>query len=204
MEDPVGTPVKRGWAIMGEAWDNSPNADWKLSVLEMIVCGNETTLLMRSDGVVRGVPVVVKSLETVQFHDDAVHWKTYFDIPEGSEYGEWTSQAGTRQLLRFRRRSPRLLPRRLHLRGAPVASGSGQPTADAGHPSRGGHRGARRRRRRHGDLRDPAGARAGGDDPRVGGDQEGRPAGKWVIVAAAACIVLGLLLAMLPDKFVVT
>ena len=51
--------------------------------------------LMRSDGLVQGAPVVVESLETVQFHDDgSVHWKTYFDIPEGSEYGEWTSQTG--------------------------------------------------------------------------------------------------------------
>jgi len=95
MEDPVGTPVKRGWAIMSEAWDNSPNADWKLTILKMIVCGNETAMLMRSDGVVQGAPAVVESLETVQFLDDgSVHWKTYFDIPEGSEYGEWTSQTG--------------------------------------------------------------------------------------------------------------
>ncbi len=34
--------------------------------------------------------------------------------------------------------------------------------------------------------------------------KKGEPRGKWVIVAAPVCIVLGLLLAMLPDKFVVT
>jgi len=33
---------------------------------------------------------------------------------------------------------------------------------------------------------------------------KGEPRGKWVIVAAAVCIVLGLLLSLLPDKFVVT
>jgi MFS family permease len=34
--------------------------------------------------------------------------------------------------------------------------------------------------------------------------RKGEPRGKWVIVAAAVCIVLGLLLGLLPDKFVVT
>jgi hypothetical protein len=34
--------------------------------------------------------------------------------------------------------------------------------------------------------------------------RKGESRGKWVIVAAPVCIVLGLLLAMLPDKFVVT
>ena len=34
--------------------------------------------------------------------------------------------------------------------------------------------------------------------------KKGEPRGKWVIVAAAVCIVLGLLLGLLPDKFVVT
>ena len=31
---------------------------------------------------------------------------------------------------------------------------------------------------------------------------KGEPRGKWVIAAAAVCIVLGLLLGLLPDKFV--
>ena len=34
--------------------------------------------------------------------------------------------------------------------------------------------------------------------------RKGEPRAKWVIVAAPICIVLGLLLALLPDKFVVT
>ena len=34
--------------------------------------------------------------------------------------------------------------------------------------------------------------------------RKGEPRGKWVILAAAVCIVLGLLLGLLPDKFVVT
>ena len=34
--------------------------------------------------------------------------------------------------------------------------------------------------------------------------RKGEPRAKWVILAAPVCVVLGLLLAMLPDKFVVT
>ncbi len=34
--------------------------------------------------------------------------------------------------------------------------------------------------------------------------RKGEPRAKWVILAAPVCVVLGLLLAALPDKFVVT
>jgi hypothetical protein len=95
MEDPVGTPVKRGWEVMGEAWDASPNAEWKLTIEKLFVCGNEVAALMRSDGVVQGAPTTVLGIEIVRFGEDgSAHWKTYFDIPEGSQYGEWTSQTG--------------------------------------------------------------------------------------------------------------
>ena len=253
-------------------------------------------MLMRSDGVVQGAPVVVESLETVEFHDDgSIHWKTYFDIPEGSEYGEWTAQTGdtavsknsvrdaemgprngtpkwdaewdegpwftcapsghaarmetsrgcgstrscaratvtartsARGLLPPRRRERlpelrqgtghlgircrrldhaaqgvrcgeraadasglraggrRVLPGRLHLRGHRVgASSFGAWPADRRRRASRRPRASRcpgRWRRSHGDLRDPAGARASGDDPRVAGDQEGRARAKWVMIA---------------------
>jgi hypothetical protein len=95
MEDPVDTPVKRGWEIMSAAWDASPNADWKLTIEQLFVCGNEVATLMRSDGTVNGAPVSVLGIEVVQFGDDgSAHWKTYFDLPDGSEYAEWTSETG--------------------------------------------------------------------------------------------------------------
>jgi hypothetical protein len=95
MEDPVGTPVKRGWQIMGDAWDASPNADWTLTVERLITCGNEVATVMRSDGTVQGAPVSVVSIETVRFEPDgSVHWKTYLELPDGSEYADWTSQTG--------------------------------------------------------------------------------------------------------------
>lgn len=50
---------------------------------------------MRSDGVVQGTPTSVLGIEVWQFReDDSAHLKTYFDIPEGSEYGEWTTATG--------------------------------------------------------------------------------------------------------------
>ena len=50
MEDPVGTPLKRGWQIMGDSWDASPNADWKLSIQKMIICAGEAAVVMLSRG----------------------------------------------------------------------------------------------------------------------------------------------------------
>jgi hypothetical protein len=95
MEDPVGTPVKHGWDVMSEAWDASPNADWKLTIEQLFVCGNEVATLMRSDGVVQGQPVSVLGIEVLQFREDgSAHWKTYMQLPDGSEYAEWTSRTG--------------------------------------------------------------------------------------------------------------
>jgi hypothetical protein len=93
MEDPVGTPVKRGWEILGEAWDASPNQDWKLSIDRLIVCGNEGAAVIRNEGSVQGTALTVVSIEVYQFGDDgSVHTKTYWEAPEGgSGYADWTA-----------------------------------------------------------------------------------------------------------------
>jgi SnoaL-like protein len=93
MEDPVGTPVKRGWDLLAEAWDASPNQDWKLSIDRLIVCGNEGAAVIRNEGSVQGTPITVVSIEVYQFGDDgSVHTKTYWEAPEGgSDYAEWTA-----------------------------------------------------------------------------------------------------------------
>jgi hypothetical protein len=63
MEDPVGTPIKRGWDVMSEAWDTSPNADWKLGIGLLNVCGSAAAAVIRNSGTVNGEPTLIESIE---------------------------------------------------------------------------------------------------------------------------------------------
>jgi len=95
MEDPVGTPVKRGWDVMGEVWDASPNADWKLSVERLYVCANTGAAVIRNAGSVAGTPTVIESIEIYAFADDgSLHTQTYWELADGNEYAQWTATTG--------------------------------------------------------------------------------------------------------------
>jgi len=92
MEDPVGTPLKRGWEQMSDAWDHSPNEAWKLTIETLYVCGNEAAAVIRNDGNIDGTPISMRSIEIYAFHDDgSSHTKTYFDQPAGGEYAQWNA-----------------------------------------------------------------------------------------------------------------
>ena len=95
MEDPVGTPVKRGWDVMAEVWDASPNADWKLSILKLYVCASTGAAIIRNEGSVAGTPTVIESIEVYEFRDDgSLHTKTFWELAQGNEYAQWTAATG--------------------------------------------------------------------------------------------------------------
>src|SRR5437899_2088145 len=68
--DAVGTPLKRGWDTMAEVWDASPNADWKLAIGMLYVCGSTGAAVIRNSGAVNGQPTLIESIEIYQFRDD--------------------------------------------------------------------------------------------------------------------------------------
>jgi hypothetical protein len=96
-EDPVGTPPKRGSDFLGGLWDAAfSQGAWTLSVDHLVTCSNELAMLVSNEGVVEGATIVVRSIETYRFGDDgSLHVRAYFDIPAGSEYGEWTSSTAS-------------------------------------------------------------------------------------------------------------
>ena len=96
LEDPVGTPVKRGHEIMGEVWDAAfAESAWTLTLEECIVCGNEAALVVMNEGDVGGQPVALRGVEIVRFDDDgSVHYRTFYILPEGSQYAAWTETTG--------------------------------------------------------------------------------------------------------------
>jgi hypothetical protein len=97
MEDPVGTPTKRGHEILSDMWDHAfGQGAWTLTIEHLVTCGNELAMLVSNEGVIDGATIVVRSIETYQFGDDgSLHLRAYYDIPGGSEYGEWTSTTGS-------------------------------------------------------------------------------------------------------------
>jgi hypothetical protein len=100
MEDPVGTPLKRGWDVMEQVWDASPNADWKLGVDLLHVCGTTGAAVIRNSGTVNGTPMLVQSIEIYKFGDDgSLHVSTFWDLSIGNEYSQWTKETGEGELL---------------------------------------------------------------------------------------------------------
>ena len=98
MEDPVGTPVKRGWDVMGQVWDASPNADWKLGIGMLYVCGTTGAAVIRNSGTVNGEPTLIQSIEIYKFGDDgSLHTSTFWDLSTGNEYAQWTAETGEAQ-----------------------------------------------------------------------------------------------------------
>jgi hypothetical protein len=94
MEDPVGTPLKRGWDVMGEAWELA-NADWKLGIGLLYVCGSVAAAVIRNSGAVDGEATVVESVEIYTFDSDgSAHVSTFWPLSIGNEYAQWTAQTG--------------------------------------------------------------------------------------------------------------
>lgn len=94
MEDPVGTPLKRGWDVQIEAWDRA-NADWKLDIGLLYVCGSTAAAVIRNSGSVNGESMTIESIETYAFTDDgSLHTSTFWPLSIGTEYAEWTAETG--------------------------------------------------------------------------------------------------------------
>jgi len=98
LEDPVGTPIKRGVDVLGEVWDVAfEESVWTLTIEECIVCGNEAALVVLNEGTVGGTAVALRGVEVYAFGDDgSVRVRTFYNLPEGSQYAEWTEQTGER------------------------------------------------------------------------------------------------------------
>ena len=96
LEDPVGTPVKRGFDLLGEVWDRAfADTAWTITMQHCIVCANEAALVMVNDGTLGGVPVSVQGIEVYCFHaDHSVHQRTFYELPD-STYADWTATTGS-------------------------------------------------------------------------------------------------------------
>src|SRR5207244_1293763 len=95
-EDPVGKPVKRGWAMVEELWDRTltGTSHFKVDVRQILVCGDEVAAVCCTKGTSRGMDFSIDSIDVHQFHGDSIGVRSYWEIPAGLPYGEWTAVAG--------------------------------------------------------------------------------------------------------------
>jgi hypothetical protein len=96
LEDPIGTPPKRGWEILAEVWDRTARGRLYITPVQIIVCGNEGAAFCDNAGTVRGKDVLIKSIDIYKFGEDgSTHARSFWEIPEDLPYGEWTAQTGS-------------------------------------------------------------------------------------------------------------
>jgi hypothetical protein len=85
MEDPVGTPVKRGWEEMEATWDASMTSGLQLTIKTLYVCGGTTAVVMQNDGRVGDVAFSMDTIELYHFSDDgSIHAQAYWDPAAGA------------------------------------------------------------------------------------------------------------------------
>ena len=66
----MGTPLKRGWDVMGEVWDASPKTPTGSWASACFTCGSTAAAVIRNSGTVNGEPTLIESIEIYKFGDD--------------------------------------------------------------------------------------------------------------------------------------
>jgi hypothetical protein len=95
LEDPVGTPPKRGFAILEEVWERTSRDRLYITPTLIVVCGNEGVAVCENAGTVAGRQVLIRSVDVYLFGEDgSTHTRSYWEIPDGLPYGDWTAATG--------------------------------------------------------------------------------------------------------------
>jgi hypothetical protein len=94
IEDPVGTPPKRGMAMIEELWDRTGKDHFKTQVHQQLDCGDEIAVVCLTEGEHAGRSYTIWSVDVHQLRGDALAIRSYWEIPTGMPYGEWTAAHG--------------------------------------------------------------------------------------------------------------
>lgn len=95
IEDPVGTPVKRGWDAVAELWDRTGANHPVVHLDQLIVGGREVVVVARNEGVYRDEPLRIPSVDHFTLRTDGTSAvRSFWVIPEHIPYGRWTATTG--------------------------------------------------------------------------------------------------------------
>lgn len=50
LEDPIGTPIKRGWQLAGELWDRTGPDHPAVTITQLITGGSEAVVVCHNEG----------------------------------------------------------------------------------------------------------------------------------------------------------
>jgi hypothetical protein len=92
-EDPIGAPLRRGFqeVVIGP-WDLM-NDTVSMHLEDLIVCGNEAAMVVRSDVAMGDASVTARSIETMRYADDGSvllrnWWEPHREMLESYANGE--------------------------------------------------------------------------------------------------------------------
>lgn len=96
LEDPVGTPIKRGWEMAAELWDRTGPDHPAVHIQQIIVGGNEAVVVCSNEGTYRVEPLIIPSVDVWRIQpggSSAV--RSFWEIPDHIPYGKWTAATGS-------------------------------------------------------------------------------------------------------------
>lgn len=96
LEDPVGTPVKRGWDLASELWDRTGPQHPVVHIEQLILGGAEAVVVARNEGTFRGESLLIPSVDVWRVEpggSSAV--RSFWEIPDHIPYGRWTARTGS-------------------------------------------------------------------------------------------------------------
>jgi hypothetical protein len=96
LEDPVGTPVKRGWDLAEKLWDRTGPNHPTVLIEQLILGGPEAVVVCHNEGTYRGEPLVIPSVDVWRVNADGTSAvRSFWEIPDHIPYGKWTAQTGS-------------------------------------------------------------------------------------------------------------
>jgi hypothetical protein len=96
LEDPVGTPVKRGWELAEELWDRTGPNHPAVLIEQLIIGGSEAVVVCHNEGTYHGEPLIIPSVDVWRLNADGTSAvRSFWEIPDHIPYGKWTAKTGS-------------------------------------------------------------------------------------------------------------
>jgi hypothetical protein len=96
LEDPVGTPVKRGWELAAELWDRTGPNHQAVRIEQIILGGSEAVVVCHNEGTYQGEALVIPSVDVWRVNADGTSSvRSFWEIPDHIPYGKWTAKTGS-------------------------------------------------------------------------------------------------------------
>ena len=83
--------------MIEELWDRTMDRSgrhFKVQVEQILVCGDEVAAVCCTEGDFGGTQFRIDSIDVHQLRGDSLAVRSYWEIPPGLPYGQWTATTG--------------------------------------------------------------------------------------------------------------